>query len=183
VRRLEVRRHAHTKKGEERGRGSHLSSDGVALARAVGAEIGPFDVVVASDVPRTLETALAMGFAVDDAIDVGIDDSFWSEVGKHEHWRWPDAFAGYRAAIASGGAVAKVGAAQREAWSTVLEKGPDGGAALFISHGHAIEVGLVTCLGDRKLDATGDAFGHCDGFRCSYENGSFDDFEILRAAP
>ena len=180
--RLEVRRHAHTKKGAERGRGSHLSSEGVALARAVGAEIGPFDVVVTGVVPRTMETALAMGFAVDDAIDVGIDDAFWSEVGEHEHWAWPDAFAGYREAIAAGGAVANVGRAQRDAWSSVLNPLPDSGATLFISHGHAIEVGLVTCLGDRDLEATGSEFGHCEGFRCSYENGSFEDFEILRAA-
>lgn len=34
---VEVRRHSYTKKGESRGIGSHLSADGVRLARAVGA--------------------------------------------------------------------------------------------------------------------------------------------------
>lgn len=36
---LEVRRHSLTKKGPARGRGSHLSAQGVTLARAVGAEL------------------------------------------------------------------------------------------------------------------------------------------------
>ena len=36
---LEVRRHSLTKKGAARGRGSHLSAEGVMLARLVGAKL------------------------------------------------------------------------------------------------------------------------------------------------
>ncbi len=178
---LEVRRHTHAKTGDERGRGSHISRQGVALAQAVGNAIGPFELVVATPVPRTMETALAMGFAVDDVVDFVIGAEFWDEVAKYEHWAAPDAFAGYREAIATSGLVAKVGRMQRDAWTNGLDGLPDGSAALFISHGHAIEAGLVTCLGDEKLDASGDAFGHCEGFRCGYADGTFSDFEILRA--
>ncbi|HEV8298679.1 MAG TPA: hypothetical protein VGQ20_15340, partial [Acidimicrobiales bacterium] len=67
---LEVRRHSHTKQGEARGRGSSLSRDGVALARVLGARTGPFAYVCTSQAPRTLETALAMGFSVDDCVDM-----------------------------------------------------------------------------------------------------------------
>jgi hypothetical protein len=62
---IQIRRHSYTKKGEARGRGSHLSAEGVALAREIGSQIGPFDLVLTSHSPRTLETAIAMGFAVD----------------------------------------------------------------------------------------------------------------------
>ncbi|MGP3969457.1 hypothetical protein [Streptomyces sp. 6N223] len=58
---LEVRRHAPTKKGAALGRGSHLSAQGVALARAVGAASGPFATVDTSASPRAIETAIAMG--------------------------------------------------------------------------------------------------------------------------
>jgi hypothetical protein len=39
----------------------------------VGQSIGPFAYVVVSDIPRTLETALAMGFAVDECMPMGGD--------------------------------------------------------------------------------------------------------------
>lgn len=58
---LEVRRHSLTKKGSARGRGSHLSAQGVALARAVGDQLGPIAYVVTSQSPRAIETAIAMG--------------------------------------------------------------------------------------------------------------------------
>src|ERR1700692_3755067 len=46
--------------------GDHLSQPGVALARRVGATMGPYDVVITSPVARAFETAIAMGFAVDE---------------------------------------------------------------------------------------------------------------------
>ena len=86
MRYLEVRRHSFTKKGEERGRGSHLSQEGVSAARAVGAELGPVPYV-ASESPRTLETAVAMAFAVDDTLPLGWGYST-SKVAHHEQWTW-----------------------------------------------------------------------------------------------
>ena len=43
---LEVRRHSLTKKDSARGRGSHLSAEGVVLARQVGESLGPFALVI-----------------------------------------------------------------------------------------------------------------------------------------
>src|SRR5690348_10355417 len=85
MRTIEVRRHAPTTRGVERGRGSHLSARGVALARAIGAHSGPFDRVFASLVPRTLETAIAMGFAVDDQWPVlgDVPADALAEIGHH----------------------------------------------------------------------------------------------------
>ena len=71
MRMIEIRRHSYTKKGEGRGKGSHLSAEGVALARQVGGETGPFDLVLTSPVPRSLETAVAMGFAKANAERIG----------------------------------------------------------------------------------------------------------------
>jgi broad specificity phosphatase PhoE len=68
MRRIEVRRHSITEKS--RGSGSHLSQEGVALARRVGSSLGSFASVVTSASPRAIETALAMGYAVDDNVDL-----------------------------------------------------------------------------------------------------------------
>ena len=53
--------------------GQHLSQDGVSLAQHVGQDLNPFDLVVASELPRAIETAIAMGFAVDRLdVDLGV---------------------------------------------------------------------------------------------------------------
>jgi broad specificity phosphatase PhoE len=179
MRTLEVRRHSPVKKSSERTGGSYLSAEGVALARRVGIGIGPFDVVIATPIPRTVETAIAMGFAVDEVVDVGLDDAFWEEAGRHDHWTWDEPFSSYRALIVRDGSVARVGRAQRDAWTEALMRVPEGGAVLAISHGHAIEVGLVTCA--QRIDgAAGEGpFNQVEGFRCRYD-GTFRDVEILR---
>jgi len=69
VREIGIRRHSCTKKGPGRGKGSHLSADGVALAHEVARRMGRFDLVFATAVRRTTETAIAMGHAVDDLLE------------------------------------------------------------------------------------------------------------------
>jgi broad specificity phosphatase PhoE len=102
MKRLEVRRHSFTKKGEARSRGSTLSAEGIQLARDVGSTMGPFAYVVASQIPRTLETALAMGFAVDVLVEMGAGgwDEATSEIDHRSlrsaddlHLRYVDRFA------------------------------------------------------------------------------------------
>ncbi len=66
MRTIETRRHTLRAKP-----GPHLSQAGVALARRVGQGLGPFDRVVTSSVSRAFETALAMGFALDEQAEMG----------------------------------------------------------------------------------------------------------------
>jgi broad specificity phosphatase PhoE len=180
VKTLEVRRHSYAK--SDRSSGSYLSVRGVSLARAIGAKTGPFDSVFASTIARTSETAIAMGFAVDDVIDIGLDDGFWSEVGRHDHWSMSDPWASYAEAITDKGHVARVAKAQRDAWLMALEAVPDGGSVLFVSHGHAIEVGLVACFDDRNLHEIGPPFRQLEGFRAPYGDGTFGDLQIMRVS-
>jgi broad specificity phosphatase PhoE len=56
--------------GRPGGCGSHLSAQGIALARAMGAELGPIARVLTSTSPRAIETAIAMGLAVDETVDL-----------------------------------------------------------------------------------------------------------------
>src|SRR5437868_14135501 len=61
MRLLEVRRHARRERPAQ-----HLSQRGVEMARRLGKQLGPFDRVVSSPLARCVETAVAMGFAVDE---------------------------------------------------------------------------------------------------------------------
>jgi broad specificity phosphatase PhoE len=104
---LEVRRHSLTKNGAARGRGSHLSAEGVALARLVGESLGPFARVVTSASPRAIETAVAMGFAVDDTVELP-SGYVPGEVAHHDQWRWPRPYRSYAELLARGGELTKV---------------------------------------------------------------------------
>src|SRR5262245_31454375 len=129
---LQVLRHAPTKKDSDRGSGSALSTEGVALARRVGQGCGSFARVITSTIPRTLETALAMGFAVDACYEeLGLlTEAFWAEVPRHGHWEWERPFEEYRRLVARGGAASELGRRQVEVWTASLRSVPPDAAVL-----------------------------------------------------
>jgi broad specificity phosphatase PhoE len=179
---LEVRRHSLTKKDSARGRGSHLSAEGVVLARQVGESLGPFASVVASASPRAVETAVAMGFAVDDTVELP-SGYVPGEVDHHEQWRWPRPYRSYAELLGRGGGLAAVAEAYRRIWTSVVEAVPDGGAALVIGHGGGIEPGLVACLPEADHQSWGPPFRHCDGARLGFHDGRFVGVQFLRVVP
>jgi broad specificity phosphatase PhoE len=179
---LEVRRHSLTKKNAGRGRGSHLSAQGVALARLVGQSLGPFAAVATSASPRAIETALAMGFAVDETVELP-SGYLPGEIGHHDQWRWPRPYRTYAELIGRLGGLAAVAEAHRGVWTRVVEAVPDGAAALVICHGGGIEPGLVACLPDADHDSWGAPFAHCDGARLGFDDGRFISVQLHRAPP
>jgi broad specificity phosphatase PhoE len=185
MRTIEIRRHAYTKKGEARGKGSHLSPEGVALARRVGAGVGPFDLVLTSPVPRALETAIAMGFAVNDQLEAlgDLSPEVLAEIGHHERWAWEEPFVTFAHFVRQGGSTARMGERQRQAWVRALEAVPGGGRVLIISHGRIIESGLVSCVPDGDFAAWGAAFHHCEGVRMTFAEGRFQGVQLLRVLP
>ena len=176
---LEVRRHSLTKKGAARGRGSHLSAEGVALARRIGESLGPFASVVTSASPRAIETAVAMGFAVDDAVELP-SGYVPGEVGHHDQWGWPHPYRTYAELLGRGGGLATVAEAHRRIWTSVVEAVADGAAALVVAHGGGIEPGLVACLPDADHESWGAPFRHCDGARLGFDEGGFVSVQFSR---
>jgi broad specificity phosphatase PhoE len=185
MRTIEIRRHAYTKKGEGRGKGSHLSTEGVALARKIGAETGPFDLVLTSPAPRALETAIAMGFAVNDQLEAlgDLSPAVWEEIGHHERWTWEEPFVTFARFVRQGGPTTRMGERQREAWVRALESVPTGGRVLIISHGRIIESGLVTCIPNGDFAAWGASFQHGEGVRMTFAESRFQGVELLRVLP
>lgn len=175
---LEVRRHSLVKDHV------HLSQSGIDLARRVGAGMGPFDRVVTSRITRTLETAVAMGFAVDDqwAVLGEIEPDVWAEVGHHERWGWDEPFTAFARLVEKGGATAGLGRAQAEAWREIVRDLPEDGRALVVSHGRVIEVGTVACFPDVDHAAWGPPFGKCEGLRLAYNGDGWTAPELLRLA-
>jgi len=177
---LEVRRHSLTKKGPARERGSHLSAQGVALARAVGAELGPITYVLTSAAPRAIETAIAMGVAVDDTVDLP-SGYVPGEVGFHEQWTWAQPWVRYAELVGRGGGLAAATQAHQAAWTRAVAAVADDATALVVSHGGAIEPTLVACLPQADHKQWGALLGHCDGARLGFADGAFVDLRFRRA--
>ncbi|MEU6713567.1 phosphoglycerate mutase family protein [Nonomuraea sp. NPDC046802] len=177
---LDVRRHSLTKKGETRGRGSHLSAEGVALARLIGSGCGPYERVVTSTSPRAVETAIAMGFAVDDVVEMpsGYVDG---EIARHAQWGWSEPYGRLAEIVRQGRAAAGVAQSHRAIWAGTLGEVAEGGAALLVGHGGAIELALVACLPDDAHALWGAPFAHGDGVRLGFADGRFVSVEFRRA--
>src|SRR5215217_8560123 len=103
MRLLDIRRHARRQRPAQ-----HLIQRGVDMARTLGAELGPFDLVVTSPLARCVETAVGMGFAVDqDRPGLAGGDGLGESVpGLPDDFDWDEGYAGFGRALAKGGAFA-----------------------------------------------------------------------------
>ena len=168
---IEIRRHSIRERMSQ-----DLSEQGRVLARFIGEELGPFQRVVTSGLPRAYQTAIAMGFQVDEQVELlnTYGDSVAAEIP------WPASFDEYTAPVLRGGAPKRY-AERLFAWYTHLaESLPDGGAALVITHGGVVEIGAVTCFPDANHAAWGNYVECCEGVRMEWDDGKFIDIEILR---
>ena len=170
---IEIRRHSIRPRG-----GDHLSQEGVALARRVGEDLGPFDRVVTSTLPRAFETAVAMGFAVDEQND--LMSTYGRDVEREAPW--PLSFAGYAEAIRKGGAAARYAHQLVVFYDKLAGSLKEGRAALVVNHGGVLELGVVACLPDADYASWGEAADYCEGARLYWEDGEFVNAEVLRAS-
>jgi hypothetical protein len=57
---------------------------------------------------------------------------------------------------------------------------PDGESVLFVTHGGALEIALVTALPEADHGSWGPTFAHCEGARLLLAGGTFHLDTILR---
>ena len=168
---VEHRRHSmRTKPGQ------HLSQAGVELARRVGEGMGRFDRVVTSRLPRAFETALAMGYAVDEQLEAL--SSTPEGLGAEVDWR--DGCGGFRSAVRLGGVAARYVAEQAALVRAIAAALPEDGRALVVSHGGIVEAGVVGCRPEDDFAGWGAACGYCEGIRLAFEGDRCVAAELLR---
>lgn len=172
MRTLENRRHSRRDPG-----GVHLNSSGQALARSVAGTLLPFDRVVTSSRPRAVETAVAMGCTVDAELEAIAD--LGDEIGAQIERLDPRTFADYLDLIEQSEPVAECAARQSDLWRTELERVPEGGRLLMISHGAIIELGAAAARGD-EVRAWGPAVGYLEGVRLTWDGRRWSSGEVLR---
>ncbi|HTN61523.1 MAG TPA: histidine phosphatase family protein [Devosia sp.] len=159
---LDIRRHTMRRKPEV-----HLSQQGIALAQLVGDASGPYSMVVTSTVPRAIETAIAMGFAVDETLDAlgYLPDTVFAEIG------WPLPFTQIAQALVRTKIGTQFAEAQARLWRKIAERIPHDQQALIITHGLFVELGLLASLPAIEPANWGGPVGYCEGVRLVYEDG------------
>jgi broad specificity phosphatase PhoE len=170
---IEIRRHSIRSKP-----GDHLSQQGVTLARLIGENLGPFDRVVTSTIPRAFETAIAMGFAVDE------QNELMSTYSDSVEWEvpWPSTLQQYAKAVHKDGAAARYAHQLLDYYMGLIDFLAEGRSALVINHGGIVELGAVAALPKAKHESWGEHFEFCEGIRLFWEDGKFVDAEILRVS-
>ncbi len=168
---LEVRRHSIRAEHSQ-----HLAQAGIDLAQRVGNEMGRFKRVVTSTLPRAYETAIAMGFAVDEQIEQ------LSTLGNDVQAavQWDAGYAAWAQAAQRSAGVAHYTQALAEVWRSIVRALPDNGRALIITHGGIVEAGTIGCLPSNTVYSRGAACGYCEGVRLTFEGDTVVNMEILR---
>jgi broad specificity phosphatase PhoE len=153
----------------------HLSREGVLLARRVGDALGEYDLVATSEIPRAIETAIAMGYGVDRSYAmlgslILADTEVDLELGC----------AAVAEAVRRGGVTAHAAQAHADLLKSVAASLPEAGHALLVSHGGMIELGVVGLLPDFDYSDWGGWCERCEGVRLHFEGGQCTHAEILR---
>lgn len=155
--------------------GQYLSQEGIELARTVGDTLGSYHRIVTSTVHRSIQTAIALGYEVDETIEVigEVPEAVLNIVG------WPKSFAEVARVVGEDAEVSGFARSQVDVWRQTVELLPDGASAMLITHGSVIELGSVACMPNADHAAWGDAMGYCEGLRMSFDS-DFVACDVLR---
>ncbi len=171
---LELRRHSTRRQGTE-----HLSQEGVTLARQIGVSMGPFTRVICSPSSWTYETAIAMGYAVDEQYaPVPFTDEEYQELDRIMPPESTFRERSYQMRTHPLGR--RYAEALKNQWEQVAVSLEEGEAALVITHGGYIDCSAVACLPSADHGAWGPNFGHCEGIRLEFDQTGFEEGMILR---
>jgi broad specificity phosphatase PhoE len=171
---LEIRRHSIRTQAEE-----HLNQEGVMLARSVGQSMGPFDYVVTSRYVRAFETAIAMGFAVNEQVEIL---STYGKYNVDNEVPWPQTFGVYAEAVKANGDAAKYAHKLAKYYEEIMNSIEENRSALTVHHGGVVEIGVVACLPDVDFDSWGIHVDYCEGARLYWQDGKFIKGEVLRVS-
>ncbi len=155
----------------------HLNQKGVDLARKVGDRMGKFDYVITSTMPRAFETAIAMGFAVDETLkELG---PFSSSVTQEVSWN--SGFKQIAQAFKNNGATTLWAKSLASIFIRIANKPPESGSALVISHGGIIEGSAIGCFPNFDFTSWDRSVNFCEGVKLVYEGEDFVSMKFLEA--
>ena len=168
---LEIRRHSLRNLAQP-----NLSEEGIMLANLTGQLMGQFERVITSPLPRAIQTAEAMGYLVDETVELlaSMGDAVDMECP------WPASFAEYAAASRQNGPTARYAQRLADFYVKLAESLPEGGRALVVNHGGVVELSAIACLPTADFTALGEHVSYCEGVRLTWADGKFTSVQVLR---
>jgi len=94
----------------------------------------------------------------------------------------PCTFEEYAELFRRSAAATEFGERQAALWRTELERVPDGGTLLAVSHGGIIELGTIAAV-PALASAWGPALGYLEGVRLRWDGRSWVSGEVIRLSP
>jgi hypothetical protein len=157
---IEIRRHS------IRGNGAHLNREGIALARRIGNDMPRAARVITSTLERAFETAIAMGFCVDERYEIlsTMGDKASSEIF------WDSPYRDFADKMLDGSALAALGDILKKLACAIAADIPPDGRALIITHGGIIQLIAAACLSGEDLSKLGGPPSYCEGVEIHYDN-------------
>jgi len=140
---------------------AHLNAAGVQLARALGDRLGPMQRTASSPAQRCLETAVALGCAVDeewDELALPDDDATMQEL---------DRIATYGDAVRLvryGRCIPSLASQLRDHIQRLIDELQDHQDALLVTHAGVVEVVAAAVCGESVAEL-GEGVGYCEGVR------------------
>jgi broad specificity phosphatase PhoE len=169
---LEHRRHTERTRPHD-----HINQKGIDLAKRAAETAGPFHYVLTSTVPRAVETALVLGYEVNRMDDLlfHYKPELMDELGNRS-------FQAIVKAIEAGRYTYSYAQDQLNLLREALDEVEDGETVLVVSHGSMVEIGLVAMFPNLDYEKWEKPFTYLEGYRVGYENGEFNDPQILRTS-
>lgn len=168
---IEVRRHS------VRGAGPHLNRKGVELARLVGSVTNRPGRVIKSTLERAFETAIAMGFAVDEQLE--ILSTLGNDVNAEIFWDSP--YADFAGKMRSGSALERFAKELGALVATIAAEISGDGRVLIVTHGGIVQTIAAACLPpEENFSALGGPPSYCEGIEIYYDGSKFAGYKILR---
>lgn len=153
----------------------HLNQRGIDLARKLGKNIGPFDLVITSTVPRAFETAIAMGFEVNETIKE--ISSISSAV--NQEIPWDAGFRQFAEVFQYNGATTLWARKLAGVLTKITERIPQNGYALVISHGGIVEGSTIGCFPNFNYSSWDRSVSYCEGVRLTIKDEKIVSIEFL----
>lgn len=157
-------RHAH-----RIGKNPHISKNGLKKANKIGKKLPEFDKVLSSVSIRAVETAIALGFSIDETIN--FDDA--EPKGSHSPSteRVFDTFEDFKRNIQNISYFKIYSSNLVSLLSTKLHSNKDLNKILIISHGGVIEYSTIGFLPNVDYKSWGPVVDHCNGVKLIFEDG------------
>ncbi len=156
---LEIRRHAERHKP-----GDHLNARGVARARNASVRDRAYAFVVTSPIERAVQTAIAMGYGVDEE-----DWTMASMGGAMDAFPWDAGFAAMQQAIRTDCAAACYAEFQALELRDHLARIAPRESLLVVSHGGIAEAGIIGLLDGADVSGFGPSLDYCEGARLDFD--------------